>query len=491
MEGSDSSGWIVLQGSTSSYGDVEGVSYHFPTHIPNGTSGLKVGDLVACVRPQSEATAEGGRIFGVGRIGERSDASSEAEIFFDRYEPIAPPLSWDDVGGDPRNNKTNAIVKGPPDFFTRLLEVIGLSSIDNAATPAPVAPISSSIFEDVINAAGVDLESDEPEAAASVDALTVAGIETVLKERGLRFDGTTVVRECLVALRSGKHLILQGPPGTGKSTLAEALAEAARRVRVARGAVQLTGSSDWTPSDTVGTYRLGRSESLEFVPGQLLEAIATDHWAIIDELNRADIDRAMGPLFSVLSGQATVLRYEEERAGEYRRVAICPEESTMQTDAYSTYVVPSTWRILATMNTKDLDLLFEVSQAFLRRFAIVDVPPPSRAAHTALLSEYETSDEEVNRLIRRLAAVPEAALGPAITLDAARFIRTQWELDDEARPTVADLADQAYRLFVRPQLYTLDRRAKEAVREYLTGGGGDESADVGPTVDDEEGALDQ
>ena len=70
--------------------------------------------------------------------------------------------------------------------------------------------------------------------------------------------GRQLFGQCLVALSSGKHSILQGPPGTGKSTLAEAPAEAARRVRAARGAVQLTGSSDWTPSDTVGTYRLAR-----------------------------------------------------------------------------------------------------------------------------------------------------------------------------------------------------------------------------------------
>ena len=108
------------------------------------------------------ATAERGQyrrrraVFGVGRIGERSDASSEAEIFFDLIRADSTTVELGRRRWRPSHNKTNAIVKGPPDFFTRLLEVIGLSSIDNACDPGPGRTHFSSIFEDVINAAGVD-----------------------------------------------------------------------------------------------------------------------------------------------------------------------------------------------------------------------------------------------------------------------------------------------------------------------------------------------
>lgn len=460
--------WTVLQGRESSYGNVEGISYHFPTTIPNGKNGLQEGDVVVCVRPASEAGPDGGRIFGIGRIGWRMEGASEADVFYDRYSAIEPPVRFGDVGGDQRNNKTNAIVIAPPEFVQAVLEVIGLESIAHAPVPQPVLPIASSNFDAILEAAAVDLGETPSPTLASIDDLTVELIEQVLAERGLRFDGTNVVREAVVALRSGKHLLLQGAPGTGKTSLAEAIAEAATRAGIALGADELTGSSDWTPSDTVGTYRLNRHKDLEFSRGQILDAIAGDRWVIIDELNRADIDRAMGPLFSVLSGQSTVLRFEEERDGSFARVAIEPEAAPPS--EHASYRVRSTWRILATMNTKDLDLLFEVSQAFLRRFALVDVSSPDRETHLQLLSQFATQVPEVDAIVRRLVSIPSVELGPAITLDCARFVQTQWDLDENTRPTPAELADQAFRLYVRPQLGGLDGTGHRAVLEYLSGG---------------------
>jgi MoxR-like ATPase len=336
----------------------------------------------------------------------------------------------------------------------------------DAQTDSPIAvPISHELFDSVTSAAGVDLDHVAAASADPIDAITLDLLSAQVQSRGLRFDGSTTLREVLVAVRSGKHVLLQGPPGTGKTTLAEALAEAAQAAKVTSGSVQLTGSSDWTPSDTVGSYRQDRNKDLVFVKGQILDAIANDHWVIIDELNRADIDRAMGPLFSVLSGQSTTIRFEEERNGEFRRVAIVPFGNPI--DGHANYEVSSGWRIIATMNTKDLDLLYEVSQAFLRRFAIIDVPCPDRSAHEELLGAHATGDVAVDSVVRRLASLPDFELGPAITLDAARYVSAQWHLDQSARPAPSVIADQVFRIFVRPQLSGLEQRKQDAIRKYL------------------------
>ncbi len=117
----------------------------------------------------------------------------------------------------------------------------------------------------VVAAGGVDLVDLETGGPAAIDAMSVADIDNQLASRGLSLPGN-LARMAHAAILAGKHLLILGAPGTGKTTFAEALAEAARSVGATSGFVQTTGSSDWTPSDTVGTYRMNRDQELEFVP---------------------------------------------------------------------------------------------------------------------------------------------------------------------------------------------------------------------------------
>ena len=57
--------WFVLQKQSSIYDDEEGVSYHYPSSIPNGKQ-IQPGDYLVCTMTSKEAK-DGRRIFGIGR----------------------------------------------------------------------------------------------------------------------------------------------------------------------------------------------------------------------------------------------------------------------------------------------------------------------------------------------------------------------------------------------------------------------------------------
>lgn len=171
------------------------------------------------------------------------------------------------------------------------------------------------------------------------------------------------------ALAVKRHLMFYGPPGTGKTTLAEHVA----RIVGDDTFKLVTGSSDWTSQDLIGGYQPDGKGGIQFAPGLILDNF--NQPLIIDELNRVDIDKAIGPLFTVLSGQATTLAYVFDPASDERkRVHIFPKkQASLQPHEYAP---ASRWRLLATINTVDKASLYQMSYALSRRFAwiLVDVP---------------------------------------------------------------------------------------------------------------------
>ncbi|OYU69219.1 MAG: hypothetical protein CFE28_03900 [Alphaproteobacteria bacterium PA2] len=283
-------------------------------------------------------------------------------------------------------------------------------------------------------------------------------------------------QRAIAALRAGKHVILLGPPGSGKTELAEficsTLEQAFRSV---------TATSEWGAFETIGGYLPSPVEGnastivLDFNPGLVVQALENREWLILDELNRADLDKCFGELFTLLGGGQKSVRLPFKRRSQdetYRQVVLSHVRETEHDD---TILIPSSWRIIGTMNTTDKASLYQLSYAFMRRFAfinvsvpttddynsilisalgVVDIFPNDKAAASGLASILATLFASTEAGTLRAAGIE---FGPALALDVIRYLASR-------SATLTDsisLVEEALELLVFPQMEGMRQKYPE------------------------------
>jgi 5-methylcytosine-specific restriction protein B len=213
------------------------------------------------------------------------------------------------------------------------------------------------------------------------------------------------LQEILAAVQVG-HVVLQGPPGTGKSTMARALCTA-----LGVSVFPVTAHEDWTVFDVVGRLELAitaeRKEEIRPVNGFFTEAVIRcansivrhfdepdepqAEWLLIDELNRAHLDKAFGELFTVLGTDDLV-----------------PITLPHQKPGNRDLVIPRRFRIIATLNSVDRQFVNSLSQGLRRRFTFVTLDIPRRRSSAEQWTESGSASslavKEFHVVLRKAAA---------------------------------------------------------------------------------------
>jgi hypothetical protein len=340
------------------------------------------------------------------------------------YRAVAPDRPVETPGVAPPAEPVPPAVETPVPAPAAPAAPTADAPVETPATPPPAGaparpvetPAAPAPGRDAMAAAAAAATIASPAPAAPFVA--ASAIRSAAEELGLRLPAGAYA--AVAAALAGGHVVLVGPAGSGKTTLALAIAKAAAQAGKTGGATVVTAGHRWSARDTVG-----RPGDEEWERGVVAEAAARARWLIVDELDRARLDRALGDLSSFLAGVPVTLPDGEAAP-------------------------PDDWRVVATAGPGGL----HGSAALVGRFAHIHVPAPADADLHAAIDAAAGGDPVAAAAAKRLLGARELGpVGAGAFLAAARFAAAR---NAAAPADEGTLAHEALAAHVTPLLSDLD-----------------------------------
>ena len=295
------------------------------------------------------------------------------------------------------------------------------------------------------------------------------------------------IQQLISSLISGKDILLTGPVGSGKTELATLLPTEVWKNKNDFGYYTqvATATSEWTTQDVIGgifpkvddggvKYLINPGCVTETVQKNFLEPDLEKRamrkidgkkyrgiWLVIDEFNRANIDRAFGSLFTALLPGFRILNIPTTKRGETSEKQKIPED----------------YRIIGTLNTADKHFLNDLSFALKRRFSIINIDTPNledideekRIVEKKVIEKYPTVknyESTFNNLFEIFSFVRIfKKLGTAFPISAFELILTNYK--------ITNLWDQSLDFAlvqqILPQIEDLSIPELETIRAFCQG----------------------